>query len=125
MGHLTGVCYNNRLSWAAFSATKGEFHYGPPNTAPRQEGLAEGGFGVPYSPFFQPGSTETMYCIKLSDWWRNTTAQDPSEKVVNETPGRFHRIHRLISEAGPSVPPNGYFDCTVEVRYIYLSFAVC
>ncbi|KAF8201570.1 hypothetical protein BJ912DRAFT_506644 [Pholiota molesta] len=81
MGTLTGVCHNNRLSWAAFSATKGEFHHGPPNTAPREEGLAEGGFGVLYSPFFQPGSAETIYCIKLSDWWRNTTAQDPLKRL--------------------------------------------
>lgn len=28
---------------------------------------------------------------------------------------QMRRVHRLISEAGPSVPPQGYFDCTVEV----------
>ena len=26
------------------------------------------------------------------------------------------REHRLIQDAGPHVQPNGYFDCTVEVR---------
>ncbi|KAF9475059.1 hypothetical protein BDN70DRAFT_996679 [Pholiota conissans] len=114
-GHLTGVGYHDKLTWAAFSPIKGEFHHGPCTAVPKQEGLAEGGQGVSFSPFFQPGPTETKYCIGLSDWWRKITTQEPSDKVIVQKVERHQRFHRLISEAGPSVPPDGYFDCTIEV----------
>jgi hypothetical protein len=28
------------------------------------------------------------------------------------------RVHRLISEASPDLPPSGFFDCTVEVGFV-------
>lgn len=36
--------------------------------------------------------------------------------LISQPQGRaVRRVHRLISDAGPNVPPDGYFDCTVEV----------
>ncbi|KAF8969864.1 hypothetical protein BDZ97DRAFT_1793052 [Flammula alnicola] len=126
-GNLTGTGYSDKLRWAAFSSTKGEIHHGPPNKAPKQEGLAEGGFGVAFSPFFQPGPPEVTYCVKLSDWWRDVNTQNPLEAAAAQNQEErlkspqstylrsAQRVHRLISETGPSVPPSGYFDCTIEV----------
>ncbi|KIM48825.1 hypothetical protein M413DRAFT_21140 [Hebeloma cylindrosporum] len=124
-GSLTGTGYADKLQWAAFSSSKGEVHHGPPNNVPKQEGLADGGLGASFSPFFQPDSPVIRYCVKLSDWWREakpnvipTTKKLQIEEKANQSYlpiSRSHRVHRLISEAGPSVPPAGYFDCTVEV----------
>jgi len=124
-GGLTGTGYADKLRWAAFSSSKGEVHHGPPNDVPKQEGLADGGLGASFSPFFQPDSLEIRYCVELSDWWceakpkvnTGDTKLRIEEKVNRSYPqiSRSRRVHRLISEAGPSVPPDGYFDCTIEV----------
>lgn len=124
-GVLTGTGYAEKLRWAAFSSSKGEVHYGPPNNVPKQEGLADGGLGASFTPFFQPDSPEIRYCVKLSDWWREAQPQvdtGDTKLRIEEKPNRSypqlsrtHRVHRLISEAGPLVPPDGYFDCTIEV----------
>jgi hypothetical protein len=63
--------------------------------------------------------------VKLSDWWREAKPKvdtGDTKLQIEEKANRSythilcaHRIHRLISEAGPSVPPDGYFDCTIEV----------
>lgn len=124
-GNLTGTGYAEKLRWAAFSSSKGEVHHGPPNNAPKQEGLADGGLGASFSPFFEPNSLEIRYCVKLSDWWREVKPKVDTgdtklqiEEKANRSYrqiSRSQRVHRLISEAGPSVPPDGYFDCTIEV----------
>jgi hypothetical protein len=33
---------------------------------------------------------------------------------------RKTRVHRLICDASPDQEPNGFFDCTVEVRVLLL-----
>lgn len=85
---------------------------------PREEGLADG-FGVTFSPFYEPKEGELQYCLKLSNWWRQLQNIEQSDSikyaVVTLPKPSSHRVHRLISEAGPLVPPDGYFDCTVEV----------
>lgn len=82
---------------------------------PKEEGLADAGFGVLFSPFYEPKESELRYCSKLSDWWRQLkNIEQTGVDVVCNNP-TSQRVHRLISEAGPSVPPGGYFDCTVEV----------
>ena len=112
---LVGTGYANKLLWAAFSPSTNSIYHGQLNNVPREEGLAEGGFGVSFSPFYEPKEGELRYCSKLSDWWRQlqNIEQSGVDVVVRNSDSR--RVHRLISEAGPSVPPNGYFDCTVEV----------
>jgi len=59
--------------------------------------------------------------MNLAKWWgaMTMTAQDSGlvhqisvDMVDNVT---HSRVHRLISEASPDMPPKGYFDCTVEV----------
>ncbi|CAA7271520.1 unnamed protein product [Cyclocybe aegerita] len=123
--HYVGVGYGNKLRWAAFSPSKGTVHHGPKNSAPKEEGLAEGGFGVNFSPFLRPQADEITYCVKVSDWWGEVQKQKYASDDVAVMPDVAHtahktnlsrkRIHRLISDAGPHVPPDGYFDCTIEV----------
>ena len=113
---LVGTGLSNKLVWAAFSPSTNLIYHGQLNDVPREEGLADGGFGVRFSPFYEPKEGELRYCSKLSDWWRRlqNIEQSGVNVVCNPIP---RRVHRLISEAGPSVQPNGYFDCTVEVSY--------
>jgi hypothetical protein len=117
-GSLVGTGYNDKLRWAAFSPSTKSIYHGDLKDAPREEGLADG-FGVLFSPFYEPKEYELEYCVKLSDWWRRLQDIEQSDSikysvdVLHKSSPR--RVHRLISEAGPSVPPDGYFDCTVEV----------
>lgn len=113
---LVGIGYADKLIWAAFSPSTNSIYHGQLKNVPRKEGLADGGFGVPFSPFYEPKEGELRYCSKLSDWWRrlqNIEQSEPKADVVRDQHSR--RVHRLISEAGPLMPPDGYFDCTVEV----------
>ena len=118
---LVGTGFSNKLAWAAFSPSTNSIYHGQLNNVPREEGLADGGFGVPFSPFYEPKEGEVRYCSKLSDWWRRlqNIEQSGVDVVCNPTP---RRVHRLISEAGPSVQPGGYFDCTVEVSTAFIRF---
>ena len=112
--NIVGTGFSNKLLWAAFSPSTKSVYHGQLKNVPREEGLADGGFGVLFSPFYEPKEGELRYCSKLSDWWGrlHNNEQSGVDVVRNPIP---RRVHRLISEAGPSVPPNGYFDCTVEV----------
>lgn len=110
---LVGTVISNKLLWAAFSPSTNSIYHGQLENVPREEGLVDGGFGVLFSPFYEPKEGELRYCSKLSDWWRLQNIEQSGVDVVRNLPPR--RVHRLISEAGPSVQPNGYFDCTVEV----------
>jgi len=105
------------LRWAACSPL-GQINHGPPNIAPQSEGLAEDGSSL-ICPFYQPTQEEILYCVKVSDWWRDIqkpalSKEPPAANQITRKSGTV-RVHRLISEAGPSVPPDGYFNCTVEV----------
>ena len=114
LDNLVGTGYFNKLVWAAFSPSTNSIYHGQLNNVPREEGLADGGFGVNFSPFYEPKEGELRYCSKLADWWgRLQNIEQSGVDVVHKPIPR--RVHRLISEAGPSVPPEGYFDCTVEV----------
>ena len=110
-GSLVGTGYYDKLRWAAFSPSTKSFYHGQLEGVPREEGLVDGGFGVTFSPFYEPKEGELQYCLKLSDWWRQSQNIEHSVDPVRQS----RRVHRLISEAGPLVPPDGYFDCTVEV----------
>ena len=114
---LVGTGLPNKLVWAAFSPSTNAIYHGQLNNVPREEGLADGGFGVPFSPFYEPKEGELQYCSKLSDWWRRlqNVEESGADVVCSPIP---RKIHRLISEAGPSAQPGGYFDCTVEVSSV-------
>ncbi len=81
---------------------------------------------VPVSTF-EPCEAELQYCIRLGDWWKAVQRRHEREQKTNgvvivrigegDAGNRSinGRIHRLIKDASPSAPPDGYFDCTVEV----------
>ncbi|KAJ3555854.1 hypothetical protein NM688_g2350 [Phlebia brevispora] len=105
-----GVCGNLMAwTWAMFSPETGTVTSG----------------GESSRMTFKPSQAELSYCIKLGDWWRAVQEREEiSTKQSNVTvhdladiypPPRVERIHRLIQDASPTAPPNGYFDCTVEV----------
>ena len=112
---LVGTGYFNKLRWAAFSPSTNTIYHGQLNNVPREEGLADGGFGVLFSPFYEPKEGELRYCSKLSNWWRQLQNIEESGRVDVVRNPPLRRLHLLISEAGPLVPPDGYFDCTIEV----------
>ena len=79
------------------------------------------------TPFFDPIPSEVDYSTKLSEWWvkKENKPTQTSEGISSTLPtyermDGTRRLHRLIKDAGPDVQPNGYFDCTVEVRTIFL-----
>ena len=77
------------------------------------------------APGFELSEAEPLYCIKLSDWWRDTLQQYKKDNagvivhdLVNESsalPQAKGRQHRLIQDAHPDAPGQGFFNCTVEV----------
>ncbi|KAG6862080.1 hypothetical protein C0995_007210 [Termitomyces sp. Mi166 len=125
---IMGIGYHDRLQWAIFSPSTGKIRRGDLGDAPESEGLQEG-FGYPFSPFFKPDEAEIRYCLKMADWWAEVEKRGKSMEEVHQicrpsdaiSHSRPWRQHRLISEAGPHVPPQGYFDCTVEVLYGHLN----
>jgi hypothetical protein len=88
-------------------------------SAPESEGLVDG-FGYQCNPFWKPKEVELTHCLKLANWWREI------RKIRQKDMGVVHQIsrningarrqHRLIADASPNAPPNGFFDCTVEVN---------
>lgn len=122
---LNGVGYHGQLQWAIYSPSTGKIRHCDLGNAPESEGLANG-FGHTVTPFFKPDEREIRYCLQLSDWWLDLQKKrQEAMGEVHQIGGKegeifsFHRIsrkHRLICEVGPDVPPQGYFDCTVEVR---------
>lgn len=117
------VGYKDRLRWVIFDPEAGKSHHGEKGGAPESEGLADG-FGYVFCPFWKATEAELTHCLRLADWWSAIL------KKVQSNMGQVHQIgsdvahlsslkvprkHRLISEASPDLPPNGFFDCTVEV----------
>lgn len=120
---MNGVGYADRLQWAVYSPGDGKVSHGDLKGIPLSEGLAGGFLGQRYTPFFHPTEMEIKYCLKLFDWWQEVERQ--RQGLLDETHqvqvlSRAQREHRLISEAGPYVPPHGYFNCTVEVTFYFI-----
>ncbi|KAF9526950.1 hypothetical protein CPB83DRAFT_434952 [Crepidotus variabilis] len=119
-GAFNCVGYGNRLQWAIFTPP-GKIHYGGPNNTPQSEGLGRDGEGFPFSPFYKPTAEDILCCTGLSDWWRGYEQANTLQSQVNTTSTSVQRrnpvsrVHRLIKDANPDQPPDGYFDCTVEV----------
>ncbi|KAF8643816.1 hypothetical protein AX16_008834 [Volvariella volvacea WC 439] len=127
-GKVSGVGYCDKYQWATYDLKTKEIHHGPPHSAPSGQPLANGGYGVVYSPFFNPGPDERAYCEKLAAWWKELPKPGDFDKAdnlvvcatgVGFSSPRSGRLHRLIRDAGPDVPPQGYFNCTVEVLQGY------
>lgn len=116
-----GIVYADKLRWAIYSPASGKIRHGDLGNAPESEGFAHG-FGYQISPFFKPQEGLIRLCLRLSDWWKELKKRyehqggGESNETFTFCKPRPKREHRLISEAGPDVPPHGYFDCTVEVR---------
>lgn len=125
-GNLRGTGYSDRLRWAIFSPKSGKIRHGELGSVPEFEPLADHHSYI-FSPFFQPGEEVIKRCISLSDWWSEMTKiKKPAGEechdigLDSETLLRSRkamRRHLFISEAGPEVPPNGFFNCTVEVLH--------
>ncbi|TFK54610.1 hypothetical protein OE88DRAFT_933707 [Heliocybe sulcata] len=124
-----GIGYFDKLRWAIYSPSIGEWHHGDLGEAPRVMALG-GGFGAPFSPFWDMQQDELEYCIQLADWWQ------AMEKEKRKRMGFIQQVsmvprysmgggkqHRLISDCTPDMPPAGYFNCTVEVTHVYPSEA--
>ncbi len=102
-------------------------------SAPLSVRLGQDGTGVLFSPFYDARPQEIAYCSKLTAWWRAVLEKRREglgtvHQIGGEVPEKeifsvgSKRQHRLICDAGPSVPPDGYFDCTVEVFISIYSF---
>ena len=120
-----GTGYSDKVQWAIFSPTSGKIYHGDLGDAPKSACISDG-YGHDFTPFFEPGEATIRYCSRLSDWWRELAKKQKEAMGVVHQIGedavdtftlstRVPRKHRLISEAGPSVPPSGFFDCIVEV----------
>ena len=126
---ISAVGYKDRLKWALYDSSKDTFCHPVAKGTPESEGLA-GSFGYPFSPFAYPGPRELEYCRHLSSWWAKVKEKEEirlANTTVHQIGGldqvgavagmreRPRRQHRLICDAGPEIPPKGFFDCTVEV----------
>jgi hypothetical protein len=129
---VRGIGYKDKLRFAIYDPSTHTSHHGPPTDppAPRSEGLAQDGRGVVFSPFYEARAEELDFCKRMKDWWESLDevkrrkeetkiivqiGEGGPHEGVRQFGGRPVRQHRLISEAGPHVEPNGFFDCTVEV----------
>jgi len=126
-GGSTLVGYKDRLRWAIFDPEAGKLHHGDRGGAPESAGLANG-YGYEFCPFWKPKEAELTHCLRLADWWlavlkkvKNNMGHvhQVGSGVSFSSGSKVRRIHRLISEASPDLPPNGFFDCTVEVSLGY------
>ncbi|KAF9469263.1 hypothetical protein BDZ94DRAFT_1244088 [Collybia nuda] len=123
---LNGVGYADRFQWAVYSSKNGGVTHGDLQNVPRFRGLAGGYSGQLYSPFFEPAEEEIRYCLRLTDWWQAVERHRQGlcsdiHQVQVPSRARALREHRLISEVDPSIPPQGYFNCTVEVWYVHMN----
>ncbi|KAG2350098.1 hypothetical protein BDR05DRAFT_955959 [Suillus weaverae] len=118
-GGLNGIGYWDKLRWATYDTQARRFRDPDRNGAPHSEALDEG-FGYSYSPYYEPSEQgkEVEYCAQLADWWQAIHAKEQGITTV-QCAARPSREHHLISEVNPDTSPQGYFDCTVEILYIY------
>lgn len=117
---FSGVGYSDKMQWAAYSITRGCLLEPDMGDAPESGELVMGGFR--FSPFLKGLEAEEHYCKRLAEWWKE------KNPLAAETTGQVHQLsfsipgssrqpreHRLFCDAGPSVEPEGYLDCTFEV----------
>ncbi|KAF8643819.1 hypothetical protein AX16_008837 [Volvariella volvacea WC 439] len=100
---LMGTGYADKFQWAIYDPKTKEIHHGESLEAD----TAEPTHPAP-SPFFHPSFEDRAYCEELAGW----------KQALPKSSEAVRREHRLICDAGPNVPPQGYFDCTVEVLHV-------
>jgi len=109
------------MKWATFSRAARQHVPVKLTTVPMEDNIATQGDVLVCSPFLKELSeAELQRCSEICDWWKETQAKigidvdegDAKAPVREE----WQRVHRLLQDAGPDVPPSGYCDCTVEVR---------
>ncbi|KAG2363432.1 hypothetical protein BDR07DRAFT_1404363 [Suillus spraguei] len=117
-GGVNGIGYWNTLRWATYDTQARRFRNPNRNDAPRSVAQDEG-FGYAYSPYYEPSEEgkEAEYCAQLADWWQAIHTKEQS--ITVQCAPRPSREHHLISEVTTDTSPQGYFDCTVEILYIY------
>ncbi|KIJ69117.1 hypothetical protein HYDPIDRAFT_105685 [Hydnomerulius pinastri MD-312] len=108
--------FSDKLRWAVYDpATHG---VRPPNKgdAPDKEKLDDG-MGYEYSPYWEPNpnGAELQYCRQMTGWWRALQERRAENVTSVRCVGPSIKVHRLISEASPELPPKGFFNCTVEI----------
>ncbi|SJL00764.1 uncharacterized protein ARMOST_04078 [Armillaria ostoyae] len=132
-GNPSAIGYHDSLQWAVYKPETGKMDHNR-GSAPLSVRLGQDGTGVLFSPFHDARPQEIAYCSKLTAWWRAVLEKRREDlgtvhQIGGEVSGKeifsaeSKRQHRLICDAGPHVPPDGYFDCTVEVLYGYASEA--
>lgn len=72
---------------------------------------------------FEPSTNEKTKCFDLGVWWRNMNLKEQKStygaiihQISAPPPKVTKRQHRLFKDASPEVEPQGFFDCTFEVR---------
>lgn len=117
-GRTNGVCASYKSwTWILFSPETGNIVQSP-------VAGTTGSFSVSNGL----GPSEQKYCIALGDWWRAVAKE--RQRMLKEGNVTVHtiasheiqdrtatRIHRLIKDTTPGTPPEGFFNCTVEVRF--------
>ncbi|KAG1765740.1 hypothetical protein EV702DRAFT_1151457, partial [Suillus placidus] len=118
-GRLNGIGYWDKLRWATYDTQTRRFRDPDKNGAPHSEALDQGS-GYSYSPYYRASEQgkEAEYCAQLSDWWQAKRTKEQGITTVQYA-ARPSREHRLISAVNPDTSPQDYFDCTVEILYIY------
>ncbi|TCD67277.1 hypothetical protein EIP91_000299 [Steccherinum ochraceum] len=109
-----GSCPSYRpWSWSLYvPSTASVTHGGPPSTTPLPTKL-------------EPA--EQLYCLRLGDWWGSIPDKQKailgvdrlsdSDVIISAVANSEQRRHILIRDATPTVPPKGFFDCTVEILH--------
>lgn len=78
-----------------------------------------------YTPFWDPEPAELQCCAELFEWWKAIEEERKRRQgPVTQISGTSKRKHRLICDADPEMEPMGFFDCTVEVRFVPIAFEV-
>ncbi|KAK7038066.1 Telo-bind domain-containing protein [Favolaschia claudopus] len=122
-GGAAATGYSDKFKWAVYDSAKGDVKHGNGSNALGSQFLGEG-FGVQFSPFYHPSTTEELtYCAALRDWWKGVEAKRLAAKgTIHQIPAdptityrsSSHRKHQLFSEIAES---GQYFDCTVRVLH--------
>lgn len=112
-GDLRATGFGDKLRWAVYDAEKYRIRSPIKGDAAEREGINKiTRYG--FSPYLEPSEdgVEVQYCRQVVKWWK--AVQGLNRQSLRPPPIR--REHLLISEASPNRAPQGFFDCTVEVR---------
>ncbi|TFK60687.1 hypothetical protein BDN72DRAFT_965561 [Pluteus cervinus] len=114
--YANGVGSSNIFQWVIYASSTGKMHYGNQEpAAPKKEAL-EDGTGI-YTPFCTYVEEELEECVELSEAWQERKKGSCLLPPISKP----KRQHRMICDAGPDAPPDGFFDATVEVLSVHVN----